>query len=242
LDKIYSQWLCIPESIKKTSVKPSGTVSLLPGVTPGIHYAHAKYYYRTIRIDKTSPLIEPIRKAGYRMEESVYGDNTLVVYFPVMEEHFDRSKDEVSIWEQVENVAQMQYYWADNQVSATVTFTPEEAKDIPKILELYETRLKSVSFLPILEHNYPQAPYQTITKEVFEQASAKIGVLDFGGLNTDEAADLYCDGDKCEIRVGEPKPETEEIHFDEEQEAETASANGKSKSASDKGSQPVPAK
>ena len=237
LDKIYSQWLCIPESIKKTSVKPSGTVSLLPGVTPGIHYAHAKYYHRTIRVDKTSPLIEPIKRAGFRIEESVYGDNTLVVYFPVKEEHFDRSKDEVSIWEQVENVAQMQHYWADNQVSATVTFKPEEARDIPKILELYETRLKSISFLPITDHNYPQAPYQTITEEAFLLASSKLSVPDFSNLNTDEAEDIFCDGDKCQLPPPHEQPQTEELPMVEveeiEADAETAERNP---------NDPVPAK
>ena len=232
LDRIYSQWLCIPESIKKTSVKPSGTVSLLPGVTPGIHYAHSKYYYRTIRVDKTSPLIEPIRRAGFRIEESVYGDNTLVVYFPVKEEHFDRSKDDVSIWEQVENVAQMQHYWADNQVSATVTFKPEEAQDIPHILELYETKLKSISFLPITEHNYPQAPYQTITEEVFVQASEKLSAPDFSNLNTDEAEDIFCDGDKCQLPPPHEQPQTEELPLVEveviEADAETAATTERS--------------
>jgi len=243
LDKIYSQWLCIPESVKKTSVKPSGTVSLLPGVTPGIHYAHSEYYYRTIRIDKTSPLVEPIKRAGNRMEESVYGDNTWVVYFPVHEKHFDRAKDEVSIWEQVENVAQMQHYWADNQVSATVTFTPDEANDIPKILELYENRLKSISFLPLTDHNYPQAPYQTITKEAFEQASAKMGVLDFGTLNTDEAEDIFCDGDKCAIPIPEHQPaETEEIHFDESAETPPTQTAPVSAEAVKPKSEPIPAK
>ena len=220
LDKIYAGWLCIPESIKKTSVKPSGTVSLLPGVTPGIHYAHAKYYYRTIRIDKTSPLIEPISKAGYRMEESVYGDNTIVVYFPVRQEHFERSKNDVSIWEQMENVAQLQHYWADNQVSATVTFKPEEAQDIPKVLELYETRLKSISFLPLVGHDYAQAPYQTISEEVYTRASEKLKPLNFAAINTDEVADLFCDGEKCEIR---PVPETVEIDFETEEAEETKS-------------------
>ena len=218
LDKIYAQWLCIPESIKKTSVKPSGTVSLLPGVTPGIHYAHSKFYWRTIRIDKTSPLIDPIRRAGYRIEESVYGDNTWIVYFPVEAEYFARSKNDVSVWEQVENVAQMQYYWADNQVSATITFTPEEAKDIPYILELNETRLKSISFLPLKDHNYAQAPYQAITREVYEQALAKLKPLDFASLNTDEAQDLFCDGDKCELIVAEHLPEQQEVVFDEPEE------------------------
>ncbi|MCH8204330.1 MAG: fused protease/ribonucleoside-triphosphate reductase [Candidatus Hydrogenedentes bacterium] len=240
LDKIYSQWLCIPESIKKTSVKPSGTVSLLPGVTPGIHYAHAKFYYRTIRVDKTSPLIEPIRRAGFRIEESVYGDNTLVVYFPVKETHFDRSKDDVSIWEQVENIAQMQHYWADNQVSATVTFKPEEARDIPRILELYETRLKSVSFLPLTDHNYPQAPYQTITEEAFTLAESKLSVPDFSNLNTDEAEDIFCDGDKCQLPPPHEQPQTEELPLVEVEgikaEAETA------KTAERNPNDPVPAK
>lgn len=240
LDKIYSQWLCIPESVKKTSVKPSGTVSLLPGVTPGIHYAHAKYYYRTIRIDKTSPLVEPIRRAGYRMEESVYGDNTIVVYFPVKQDHFERSKEHVSIWEQVENISQMQHYWADNQVSATVTFKPEEAQDIPKILELYETRLKSISFLPLVDHDYPQAPYQTITMETFLQAVGKLSPLDFTAINTDEAQDMFCDGDKCEIQPPRDLPATVEMEFDESEageEVETAPAIVESEVK-----EPIPAK
>lgn len=215
LDKIYAQWLCIPESIKKTSVKPSGTVSLLPGVTPGIHYAHSEYYFRTIRIDQTSPLLEQIRKAGYHVEKSVYGDNTYVAYFPVHEKYFSRSKDDVSVWEQMENVAQMQFYWADNQVSATITFKPEEAKDIPHILELYESRLKSISFLPLEDHQYAQAPYQTITKEVYERHVANLKPLDFGALNTDEAQDNYCDGDKCDIRVRPRLPEQQEVSFPE---------------------------
>ncbi|MCX8064716.1 MAG: fused protease/ribonucleoside-triphosphate reductase [Candidatus Hydrogenedentes bacterium] len=214
LDKIYSRWLCIPESIKKTSVKPSGTVSLLPGVTPGVHYPHAEYYYRTIRIDKTSPLIKPLREAGYRIEESVYGDNTWVVYFPVHQKHFSRSKRDVSVWEQVENVAQIQYYWADNQVSATITFKPEEAKDIPYILELYESRLKSISFLPLEEHNYPQAPYQEITKDIYENAVARLKPLNLEKMYTIEEQDLYCDSEKCEIPGGIRIPSQQEVSFD----------------------------
>ena len=218
LDKIYSMWLCIPESRKKTSVKPSGTVSLLPGVTPGIHYPHSEFYFRTIRLDKTSPLIDSIRRSGYRVEESVYGDNTWVVYFPVKQEHFDRSKDSVSIWEQVENVAQMQYYWADNQVSVTVTFTEDEADQIPHILELYETRLKSLSFLPLTEHNYAQAPYQQITEDAYNKAVAQLKPLDLSSLRTDESQDMYCDSDRCVVQPEKPEevgiPSELELDFD----------------------------
>lgn len=250
LDRIYAQWLCIPESIKKTSVKPSGTVSLLPGVTPGIHYPHSQYYLRAIRIDKTSPLVEQLRGSGYHIEESVYGDNTWIVYFPVKTENFERSKTDVSIWEQVENAAQMQYYWADNQVSVTITFKPEEAADIPKILELYETRMKSISFLPLTDHQYAQAPYQEISEEMYLHALNRIRSVDFGNMDTNEAQDLFCDGDKCEINIPAKLPEPQEFDFTvkaEEEETEESLApvalngkNGHSRKPSEEGASVAP--
>lgn len=200
LDKKYSRWFCIPESIKKTTIKPSGTVSLLPGVSPGMHYPHSKYYLRAIRIDKSSTVLESCKKSGYQMEESVYGDNTIVVYFPVKSKNYDRSKGDVSIWEQVENAAAMQYYWSDNQVSVTVTFDKEESKDIPRILELYESRLKSISFLPYgNNHKYEQPPYQEISEEEYNTYIQKLKPLEFNKINTKEVEDKYCDGDNCVV-------------------------------------------
>jgi ribonucleotide reductase class II len=200
LDKIYSRWLCIPASIKKTTVKPSGTVSLLPGVTPGIHYPHSEYYLRRIRVQVQSPLWRAIQKAGYPVEESVYGDGTMVCTFPVHEKNYDRAKHEVSIWEQVENAALMQYYWSDNQVSVTVTFRPEEAKDIPHILELFEHRLKGISFLPLKDHGYAQAPYEEIDRETFEALTANLRPLDFSEVDRVEETEKFCTTDSCEIR------------------------------------------
>jgi adenosylcobalamin-dependent ribonucleoside-triphosphate reductase len=201
LDTIYSDWLCIPKSIKTTSVKPSGTVSLLAGTTPGIHFDHAEFYYRTIRISDHSPLLAALRKAGYRLEKDLYTPSTTVAYFPIHADHFDRSKSDVSMWEQLELVAQMQYYWADNQVSASVTFKPEEAKDIKYALELYETRLKSISFLPLLEHGYAQAPYITITKDEYELATKDLQPFEFGQA-VHEVTEKFCDGAACEVQFG----------------------------------------
>jgi ribonucleotide reductase alpha subunit len=198
LDKQYSDWLTIPRSVKTTTVKPSGTVSQLPGVTPGIHFEHAEYYFRTIRLAKTSAIVPALRKAGYRIEDDVYDTSSVVAYFPIHAEFFGRGKDEVSMWEQLELAAQMQFQWSDNAVSVTVHFKPEEARDIPRALQLYESRLKSVSFLPLEEHGYAQAPYQTITRKEYEQAAAKLKPIELG-RETHEAMDMYCDTDHCEI-------------------------------------------
>ena len=60
LDEEYANWLCIPKSVRTTSIKPSGTVSLLNGSTPGIHFSEDEYYIRRIRFSKDSDLRLPM--------------------------------------------------------------------------------------------------------------------------------------------------------------------------------------
>ena len=124
-DRVYSEWFGIPMSVKTTSIKPSGTVSLLAGATPGMHYPEARTYIRRMRLSKWSELVEPLRRAGYRIEPAFGSeDSTLVVEFPVKIVENVRIASEVSMWEQLELAALLQEIWADNQVSCTVTFKP----------------------------------------------------------------------------------------------------------------------
>jgi len=202
MDGVYRKWLCVPESVKVTSVKPSGTVSLLPGATPGVHFPYGEYYWRTIRFDKGSELVEALSKAGYRVVDGET-ETTAIVYFPVKEENFYRSRGDVSIWEQLEIAAQMQHYWADNQVSVTITFKEEEAPLIKQALEFYETRLKSVSFLPLMDHGYKHAPYQPMTKGDYDKAVQKLKPLKLKKSTETVGFDhKFCDSDSCEI----PRP------------------------------------
>jgi len=199
LDVQYSNWLCIPQSIKKTSVKPSGTVSLLPGEPPGIHYPHSEYYIRRIRLSKFSPLVAALIKAGYKVEPEIgKEDSSMVAEFPIHEEFYERGKDDATIWEQTANAVAYQRAWADNQVSVTVTFKPEEADDIPHILEMYEDQLKSISFLPLTGHGYQQAPYETITKEEYEKMKSRLTPIDLRARIESEAP-TGCDGEACGI-------------------------------------------
>jgi hypothetical protein len=199
LDREYSDWMCIPKSVKMTTVKPSGTVSLLPGATSGIHFAHSEFYIRRIRFQANSKMLKILAKHGYPMEPDAYSPNTTVVSFPVKEEFFDRSKANVTMWEQLELAAALQYYWADNSVSITVTVKPEELKDIKYALELYETRLKTVSFLPLSEHGYVQSPYETISKEKYNEMTAGITPVTSFLEETHEVTERFCTGDSCTI-------------------------------------------
>jgi ribonucleoside-triphosphate reductase len=200
LDSTYADWLGIPRSIKTTSIKPSGTVSLLCGATPGVHPAHSPYYIRNIRVSENSPLIPAVREAGYTVEKDVYADATLVVSFPVKVKNCTVGKDDVSIWEQVALASDIQRYWADNQVSCTVTFKQEEAAQIGTVLEVFEDRLKAISFLPLDGHGYAQAPYISITEAQYNEMAAKVRPLVLTG-STHEKDDLFCTTDACEIRA-----------------------------------------
>lgn len=203
IDRVYSDWLAVPRSIKTTSVKPSGTVSLLPGVTPGVHFPEDNYYIRRVTLDKISPYVKVFKEAGYNIEEAVDDKSSVKVEIPVYIDGV-RTVNEVSMWEQLSLAAFMQEYWADNQVSCTVTFQKHEAKDIPAALNYFQYKLKGISFLPKLEAGiYAQAPYEAISKEKFEELNAKIDPSKLQKLEGVEAEDAvvekYCDTDVCEI-------------------------------------------
>ena len=199
LDKEYSDWLCVPRSVRMTSIKPSGTVSLLNGSTPGIHYPENEYYIRRIRFATNSKLLPALEEAGYKIEKDAYSPNTMCVEFPVKEPFFKKGKKDISMWEQLEIAAQYQYYWADNSVSITVTFQDHEKDEIKDALEMYEARLKAVSFLKYQETGYKQAPYEPITQKEYEAMVKKITPIK--KIETDEGGvgSKFCSNDTCEI-------------------------------------------
>ena len=198
-DKLYSDWLCIPRSIRTTSIKPSGTVSLLNGSTPGIHFAESEYYIRRIRFAENSDLVTHLRKAGYTIEEAFGQKGTVVVEFPIKEPLFTKGKKDVSMWEQLEIAAQYQYYWADNSVSVTVTFNDSEADHVKDALQMYENRLKAVSFLRFSNTGYRQAPYESITRAQYEEMSSKITPITKIDTTSAGSGTKFCTNDSCEI-------------------------------------------
>ena len=198
-DDIYSSWLCIPKSVKTTSIKPSGSISLLAGATPGMHYPEDNFYIRRIRLSNISPLLDSCIKAGYKVEQDVVDKYTTVVEIPI--KIGCRTVNDVSIWEQVELAAFIQKNWADNQVSCTVTFKPEEGKEIESILKYHQYDLKAISFLPKVEKGaYKQMPYEAITEKEYERLIKRIKPLEITNLSQDSKPELYCDSEKCSLK------------------------------------------
>lgn len=207
-DVIYSEWLGIRESIKTTTVKPSGTVSILAGESPGVHWTPGgKYFNRAIRFANSDPMLPLFKMANYRVEPaSESPDTTSVVFFPIKSDA-ERAERDVTIFEKMSLAATAQRYWSDNSVSVTVSFDPEtEAKHIGTVLHMYDGQLKTVSFLPSGNHTFPQMPYSQITEDEYrEEGEMKLFPIDFSGVYAGMAADAigeaYCTTDACEIKL-----------------------------------------
>jgi ribonucleoside-triphosphate reductase len=209
-DSILSKHLNIPESIKVTSIKPSGTVSLLGGATPGIHYPHSRFYIRRVRLSSKSELVEDLRKNGYHIEPDVLQpDYTVVVSFPIDIGEGVKTLKDVSIWEQMTLAAFMQKYWADNQVSCTVSFRKEtESSQVKNTLDYFQYQLKGISFLPYSGNEktpYPQMPYEEIDSEKYNQMMkniTKIGISNnVKQTSLDKHTSNFCDSDTCNINI-----------------------------------------
>lgn len=200
LDGTYSTRLAVPRSIKLTSVKPSGSVSLLAGATPGVHREHAPYYIRRVRIPDNHPLEGMCERVGYPVEADRYSRGTSVISFPIHVQDAGRRKADVSIHEKIDLAAQMQHYWSDNQVSCTVDFDPDrESGEIPRLLEAYEDRLKGITLLPAARHGYEQPPYEEITAAKYEEMVRRLAPLDGILRHEHELEARFCEGGACEF-------------------------------------------
>lgn len=204
-DNQYSEWLCIRESIRVTTVKPSGSVSILSGATPGVHWTPGgKYFMRAIRFSESDPMLHLFKAAGYIIEKDLVSANTSVVYFPISSEH-ERSEKDVTLFEKIGLASTTQKYWSDNGVSVTLSFDKEtETKHIAPALHMHEGQLKAVSFLPMGNNTYPQQPYTQISEDEYNSYIGKISKIDFSAIydgvdNLEAQGERYCTNDSCTI-------------------------------------------
>ncbi len=205
-DHIYSEWLGVRESVKVTTVKPSGTTGLLVGESPGVHWTPGgEYFVRAMRLGHEDPLVEELRSSGYKVEPaSESPDTTVVAYFPI-HSLAKRSEKEVSIFEKIHLAATVQRWWSDNGVSATVSFDVDtESRHVNSVLGMYAGQLKAISFLPMGNTVYLQQPYTTVDETEYRDMGDKLMGVDldmlYRGAALDAIGEEGCTTDVCEVK------------------------------------------
>ena len=206
-DKEWSAKRGWSESIKLTTIKPSGTLSLLGGATPGVHPAFSQYYMRTVRMSSSDSLVQTCKDMGYHVEFLINFDgtenrDTVVVYFPCKTPEGSILTKDMDVIKQLDMVKKLQTVWSDNAVSVTAYYKPEELESLKTWLkDNYENNIKSVSFLLFKDHGFKQAPYQEIDETTYLAANAKVKPLIAILSGNVEMLDMAeCAGGACPIR------------------------------------------
>ena len=206
-DKKWSAKKGYPESIKLTTIKPSGTLSLLSGSTPGIHPAYSEYYIRRVRMANDDKLIDVCKKLGYSIEyvlnfDGTKNHNTIIVEFPCCSGKNTIYAKDMTAVTQLEMVKNLQKIWSDNSISVTVYYKKQELKNIKRWLkENYKNNIKSVSFVLHQEHGFKQAPYEEISKEKYDNLMRIVKPLHNIEVNNDKDLNIEeCNKGSCPIK------------------------------------------
>ena len=206
--------LGINKAARVTTVKPSGTTSLVLGTSSGIHAWHDDYYIRRIRLGKNEALYNYLSIYHPEMLEDDFfkPESQSVVSVPQKAPEGATTRKE-SAMDMLERIKTINKNWIKpghrkgsnmHNVSATVTIKQDEWDNVGDWL--YENRefFTALSFLPEDLGTYKQAPYETIDKETFEKMVESLHNVDLTKVievddNTALMDQAACAGGACEV-------------------------------------------
>jgi len=204
----WSKHLGIEPSAAITCVKPSGTVSQLVDAASGIHPRHSEYYIRTVRADKKDPLTQFMTEKGFPVEDEVSKPQSMSVFsFPMKSPKGALTRHDLSAIDHLEIWQMYSDYWCEHKPSITISVQEDEWMDVGAYVYKNFNLMSGISFLPMTEHTYKQAPYQDCDKETYNKLLSQMPKeVDWKLLsqfevddNTHGSQTLNCTGDVCEI-------------------------------------------
>ena len=203
-----------PRPKNVTTIKPSGTLSKVIDTTEGMHKPLGKYIFNNVNFGKHDPLLPLVRAAGYRVFDNPMDPEGVLVTFPVKWDtvEFDKSNGlEVNIESgiiQLERYKMLMQNWCQQNVSATISYSPDEVPQIVEwLLDNWDVYV-GVSFLfradPTKDAKslgYLYLPQEVVTKEVYDEYVSRLQDIDLDKSN-DIDAELIddCASGACPVR------------------------------------------
>jgi len=201
-----------------TTIKPSGTLSKIMGTTEGIHKPLGKYIFNNVNFGKHDPLLDILRDAEYEVYPNPADPEGVLVTFPVAWEDVEFTKVQTSHGEveiniesaitQLERYKKLQVNYCQQNVSNTISYSPDEVPAIIKWLRNNWDIYVGVSFLYRADPSksaedlgYLYLPQEVVTKERYDEYIKQLLPIDLGD-NTDgdlEVESQECSGGACPV-------------------------------------------
>jgi ribonucleoside-diphosphate reductase alpha chain len=204
----------VNKASRVTTVKPSGTSSLVLGTASGIHAWHNDYYIRRIRVGKNEAIYSYLALNHPELVEDDFFKPTIQAVISVPQQAPEGSilRTE-NVIDMLERTKKFNVQWVKkghrkgantNNVSATVSIQEGEWEAVGKWMWENKETFNGLSVLPYFGGTYTQAPFQDITKEEFEEMSKHLHNIDLSKIVefSDETAlmdQAACAGGACEI-------------------------------------------
>lgn len=205
-----ADFLKLNRPLLTTAIKPSGTISQLAGVSSGVHFSHSPYYIRRVRVSANDPLAKAMVSVGFPWDpengETVEKHKTKVFSFPSKAPE-GRTKYDVGAIEQLELYKTMMKHYVDHNASNTIHVREHEWDLVEDWVYNNWDDLVGVTFLSLDDNFYQLAPYESITKEEYEnlmseQPRFSVNILSkFEDFSKEfELLDADCDTGVCPIK------------------------------------------
>ena len=204
-----------------TTVKPSGTLSKIMSTTEGVHKPLGRYIFNNINFGKHDPLLPKLREANYNVFDNPADPEGVLVTFPVDWSDVEFSKvnkeDETMIEvnletaiEQLDRYKKIQIGYCQQNVSNTISYSPEEVPDIIEWLRTNWDIYVGVSFLyradpskTAKDLGYLYLPQEVVTKETYDEYVRHLQVVDLDQETKSEVEDIdsqECAGGACPVK------------------------------------------
>jgi ribonucleoside-triphosphate reductase len=204
----------INKSARTTTVKPSGTSSLVLGTSSGIHAWHNDFYLRRIRVGKNESIYSylAINHPELIEDEFFRPHDTAVITIPQKAPEGSIIRHE-SVFQMLERVKKVSQEWIkpghrngqnSHNVSATVSIKEDEWDLVGDWMWNNREYYNGLSVLPYNGGTYTQAPFSDCTKEEYESLVKTLTNIDLTQVielqdNTDLRGEAACAGGACEI-------------------------------------------
>jgi ribonucleoside-diphosphate reductase alpha chain len=196
-----------------TTIKPSGTTSLVLGTSSGIHAWHNDFYLRRVRIGKNEALYEYLRITHPELlEDDQLNSKQAIICIPQKSPEGSILRTE-EVMDLLERIKKFNTEWVRNgfrrgsnanNVSATVSIEEGDWEKVGAWMWQNKASYNGLSVLPYDNGNYKQAPFEDITRDEFERLERSLKSIDLTLVyeaddETDHKAEAACAGGACAI-------------------------------------------